>query len=141
MDTKVCPVCKKEFLVLSRIKNGKTLYAHCTSKSFINKKYCGRKCYLKRARSGYWTGEKANRWNGGKIDRSGYTYVKVDRKYMAEHRLIYEKNTGMKLKRGEVIHHINGNRKDNRFENLRWFPTAGMHSRIAHNLNGLNRQK
>ena len=48
---------------------------------------------------------------------------------MDEHRLIMEGLLGRKLQRNEVVHHINGNTKDNRVENLQVM-TLSEHSRL-----------
>jgi hypothetical protein len=59
-------------------------------------------------------------WKGGRgIMKSGYIRVWVgdgERKY--EHRNVFEKILGRSLKRNEVVHHKNGDKKDNRIENL-----------------------
>lgn len=39
-------------------------------------------------------------------------------RYIAEHRYNLEQKIGRLLKRYEVAHHINGDKKDNRYENL-----------------------
>jgi hypothetical protein len=49
-----------------------------------------------------------------------------------EHHLVWWQHTGELLKPGEVIHHENHNKRDNRFENLRK-KTNGTHVR-EHNL-------
>ncbi len=53
------------------------------------------------------------------------------RKYYGkpEHRVVAEKMLGRKLLPGEVVHHINGNRRDNRPENLMVFQSQGEHAR------------
>ena len=45
-----------------------------------------------------------------------------------EHRLIVEQHIGRELRQNEVVHHINGNTKDNRIENLR-IMTRSSHAR------------
>lgn len=66
-------------------------------------------------------------WKGGRsIASNGYVLVWVGpehhladvRGYAYEHRVMAESKLGRRLKAGEVIHHINGNKQDNRKENL-----------------------
>jgi hypothetical protein len=61
-------------------------------------------------------------WNEGKgkgwIDQDGYKRVWVNGKESREHIEVWKKANSATIPRGYIIHHINGNRADNRLENL-----------------------
>jgi endogenous inhibitor of DNA gyrase (YacG/DUF329 family) len=99
-----CPICEKPFKRNSRI----------TSK----KMFCSTHC------------QYAATVNIGHIYKgvNGYLYIKVGpSKYELLHRLMLQYKLGRKLKDGESSHHINGDKLDNRTENLCVFDSNSSH--------------
>jgi len=74
-------------------------------------------------------GQRAWNHKGGSIDQMGYRLVHVAGKQVREHRVVAEQMLGRKLKPGEVVHHKNGVRDDNRPENLEIHKSHAEHMR------------
>lgn len=55
----------------------------------------------------------------------GYVNIKTENGWKAEHRYVMEQHIGRPLTRDEIVHHKNGDRKDNRLENLELWNRRG----------------
>lgn len=97
---------------------------------------------VKAQRRGPRGGEGHPNWNGGSfVDGDGYVSVWMPDHPSArksgrvlEHRLVMEAHIGRHLHPDEVVHHRNGDRSDNRVENLEVFASNAEH--LRHELTG-----
>lgn len=114
-------------------KNGLILRCkNCGKKVYIPKsrikefRYCSLKCHYEhrikfpidqtKVKRNY--GKNHPNWKGGYIDKRGYKHINVNGERVYEHRYVMEKHLGRKLTFNETIHHIDGNKSNNKRKNL-----------------------
>ena len=117
----ICKTCKTKFVKRTWDKRDKN-------------KFCSSKCALEKVRTKKHqiaAGKQAGQIQILKFRGTGTkTYVKELGRH--QHRVVMERIIGRKLKKGEVVHHIDGNKKNNDSSNLQLFKSQSEH--VSHHL-------
>ena len=66
----------------------------------------------------------------GKGSKTPYISMSFNNRKIYYHRFVWEQANGRKLRAGEIVHHINGDKRDNRPENLAALPNSAEHLRV-----------
>lgn len=84
---------------------------------------------------------RGNNWKGGRKIKNGYMLVYDPDNVMADSmgyvrraRLVMAQEIGRALTKEEQVHHINGDKRDDRAENLMLFPSNSAHKLYEYRL-------
>jgi len=146
MVTLKCQECGKEYEVM----NCRQWIGGRGSKKYgkEQRKYCSRKCQLEAARR-FWKspeerkrrseramGSKNGRWKGGERKIMGYVWVYYSGSHLHKVQgaipravFVMEQHIGRRLKKEEVVHHMNSIKTDDRIKNLLLFADSAEHMR------------
>lgn len=84
-------------------------------------------CYTHYTRLRKYGDPTVSKNKGRHFNQKGYAFVPDPSGKLhtiAEHRLVMQQHLGRKLAKGENVHHLNGDRQDNRLQNLELWNTS-----------------
>lgn len=99
------------------LSNNKCSVLNC-GRGVHTKKMCGMHYFRMQKDGVVGSAQSKKAKNGEGTNVKGYIRITVDGQIMFEHRHVMEQFLSRKLKKYETVHHKNGNRSDNRIENL-----------------------
>lgn len=133
---------------------GAEFEGYCRNAHRAKNSYCTREHLVEsfKTKVGYWAGKKVPykkrpgvnvkgdknpKWRGGRrIDKDGYVLIwKKEHPnpdyhgYVREHRLVIEQSIGRYLEPEEVVHHKDGNKQNNKIENLEIYENGSEHQK------------
>ena len=130
----ICPICNQKFWAAKRYR--KTNPAN-------QQIFCSRRCFFLSPdyKPPHAKGERSWNWKGGLVNSRGYLMYSCGKnKGKGIHTVIAEQVLGRQLKRNEQVHHINGNKSDNRYHNF-IICSSSYHSWLEHKLAFLYKQE
>lgn len=133
-----CDSCKNKYQISYQNYNstqkrrnydGLTICRSCTSKNNAKENFKDTWGWNKGQRFPLKSGPNSPTWKGGSyISSDGYKMIRTKtgrlekecgwNQYSKEHRIIAEKQLGRTLFKEEIVHHINGDKLDNKQDNL-----------------------
>ena len=149
----VCDSCGKETITTfgnytqyqkKTKRSGKTFCQRCAVKQTSDKNV-GRPAPAVAVANSRRRQQRNPNWSGGRyVAKDGYVMVrstspKGNLRYRREHVVRMEQKIGRRLVKGEVVHHIDGVRSNNRLSNL-WLTTSKKHREAHISLNDIAAQ-